>query len=103
MKSMSAHHLIVDTAKEMAGALYEDLAKDNVWYKQWRAAHPGMNEPRLQYRFIVAMRPKLIQQARTTLTKMLKGSYPQVLKDQIADALIKDASLVRGRKRMFRA
>lgn len=92
-----AHFLIVSTATEMAGAMYEEMARDNDWYRDWCRTHPNMKEPQLQKRFILAMTPKLLDQARTTLAAMLNGPYDEKMKADIADALIKDNELRRGR------
>ena len=80
---MIAHKLVMQTAKKMAGAVYEVCAQDNAWYK----LNPS------QPHFINSTWPKLIPQARATLARMLSMNYPQSLKDEIADALIKDAEL----------
>jgi len=80
---MIAHKLVMRTAREMAGAVYEVCARDNAWYK----LNPS------QPHFINVTWPKLIPQARATLARMLAMNYPESLKAEIADALIKDAEL----------
>jgi hypothetical protein len=82
-----AHELVAATAKGMAECLYEELAKDNVFYK---------NNPD-QKKFVNMMYPILIEQARTTLAGMLGGGFPEALKEQIHDALVKDSTLPRKR------
>lgn len=91
------HELIAKTAREMAGALWEEQAKQDFWYHQYQRAFPGLSASQLQTKFIAAKWPLLIQVARATLTDMLTTNISETLKDQIADALIKDRSLLRGK------
>lgn len=81
------HHLVAETAKGMARALYEELSLDNHWHK---------NSP-TEDAFVEFMWPGLIEQARHTLAGMLAGGHPEELKNEILDALVKDASLPRRR------
>lgn len=83
-----AHKLVAETASQMAGALYEELAKNNVWYKK----NPD------QQAFIRLMTPKLLEQARRVLAGMLASpAYADTVKADIFSALTKDATLKRGR------
>lgn len=96
-KIKHAHFLVRKTAIEMAESIYEDLMTDNTIYANWKALCPDLTPRKLQSQFIALMAPKLIEQARATLANMLGTNIPQSLKDQIFDALIKDAALIRGR------
>lgn len=88
MKHVNAHQLVVATAREMAGAVYEELAKHDWWYK----ANPS------QVEFIERTHGSLLQQAREVLGGMLApGSLiDDEGKKVIADALIKDAMFQRA-------
>lgn len=86
-RQVSAHQLVVKTAKDMAASLYEELAKDNTWYRM----NPN------QAVFVEMSHGSLIEQARGILAKMLEGDYPEQMKLEIADALILDKQLVLGR------
>lgn len=87
-KESSAHTLVAQTAQEMAGALYEELAKNNDWY----LLNPDQKE------FIERTWGSLIEQARGVLAKMLGSpNTPEEQKELIAEALILDNSLVVGR------
>lgn len=89
-QEMHCHVMIRDTAREMAGALYEACASgNNDWYK----ANPD------QAAFIARTWPRLVAQARATLAGLLARPIDEALKEQIHDALIKDATLMRGRVR----
>jgi len=81
------HTLIRETAESMAKSLYEKLAVKNDFF----AANPKETP------FVAKMWPVLIEEARATLVNMLSLPYPEQLKEQIADAIIKDNTLTRGR------
>jgi|SRR5882724_10376816 len=98
--TVHCHKLVAQTAKEMAGALYEEVMRDNTLWANWKAQCPDLTPPRLQAMFIELMWPKLIEQARATLAKLLATPLSESLKQQITDALIKDNTLMRGRKRL---
>jgi hypothetical protein len=81
-----AHEMLAETAKEMAGAWYEEAAHDNEFYAFYPKQKFFIN--REWHRFIPA--------AKTQLAVMLGMSDEQVpewQKERIADALIKHASL----------
>lgn len=79
-----AHELIASTAKEFAGAYYEELAHDNEFY----AFYPS------QKKFIKREWHRFTELARKQLALMLGFSVtPEWQKEQIFEALIKHASL----------
>lgn len=92
------HTMIKETAVSMAHELFNNLAEDNDIFKVWKEQFPDLPTKELEKRFVQMMWPKLVEEARSTLTKMLTGTLDQTLKDQIADALIKDNILRQGRK-----
>jgi hypothetical protein len=84
-----AHRLVAKTAMEMAQEVYEKNAgKSNDFY----AKYPD----RLAY--VKECWALYLDAARTTLAQLLSTNIDDVLKDQIHDALIKDATLRRGRE-----
>lgn len=84
MNQKATHILIAKTAKEIAGAFYEDAAKSDLFYKR----HPD------QKRFIEAHWPKFVADTRKILATMLgQNNLPEVAKEEILDALIKDKSI----------
>lgn len=97
------HKLIRATAIEMAGAVYEEVMKDNGQYAYWKSICPELTPDLAEGMFIEHMWPHLIGQARTTLAKMLDPACGANLTDKdrtdIHEALVKDASLRRGRTR----
>lgn len=92
-----AHIMIIKTARELAGALWEEVMRDNAQYAIFKSMHPGYGPKALQQHFIAAATTRLLPQARATLAEMLATNIPEHLKEEIKDALVKDAALVRGR------
>ena len=79
-----AHELVAETAKEMAACWYEEAAHDNEFYHFY---------PK-QKIFINREWKRFIEAAKATLAQMLGNpATPEYQKEQIADALIKHASL----------
>lgn len=97
-KTKHAHKLVVETANEMAHELYDTMMQDDKWYTHWKTQYPGVSAKGLEYRFVQRNLPRLIEGARVVLAGMLAGPAPQVLKDQIYEALVLDATLKRGRQ-----
>jgi len=86
------HELIAETAKGMAKALFEQLCLDNHYYATQVKTGLVTEDSFVEFTY-----GQLIEQARTTLAGMLAGGYPESLKEQILDALVKDAELPRKR------
>lgn len=84
-----AHEMVAHVAKEMAGEVYDTWAKSsNVWYRQHKSRDKYIGESWGLY----------VEAARATLASMLaQPSTPELLKEQIHDALVKDHSVRRGR------
>lgn len=83
----AVHELVAETAKSMAAASYEELARDNWWYGE--AKKQGVT----QEVFVERMWPAHVEHARHTLAQMLAGAYPEDLKQRIHEALILDHEL----------
>jgi hypothetical protein len=79
------HVLIQKTAKEIAGAYYEIAAgRDNQFYREW----PNQNV------FIRRNWKNFIMETRRILASMLgRAGYPEVLKNEIFEALMLDSEL----------
>lgn len=83
-KSQFCHELLAATAKEFAGAFYEEAAHDNEFYKFYPT----------QKRFIKREWHRFVESARMQLSKMLGMSQvSEFQKEQIFDALVKHAAL----------
>ena len=97
MPSLHVHFLIAETAEAMARSLYDDLMKDNRRYKAFKKLCPDLTPQELESRWIALWVPKLLESARATLAQMLTTNIPEAQKETIADALVKDNILRRGR------
>ena len=96
-----AHRMVAETAKGMAGELYETMMRDNVWYAVWKRQNPGASVKALESRFIAKNTRQLLPTARATLASMLADpSIPDLMKREIYDALVLDRSLIIGRPDM---
>ncbi len=87
-----AHWLVAKTAREMAEQLYEEMASDQTTGNAFRARHPDMKA------WVQWVHGSLLQQAREALAGILGNqslAISEEMRDKIADALIKDASLRR--------
>lgn len=85
------HYLIAKTAKEMAAALYEEQAKDDVFYSKFPSRR---NYVRLVW-------PELVNAARSTLVDMLAAPHiHETMKQEILEALTLDKSLTKFPERV---
>lgn len=84
MSQKLAHKLIAETAKEFAGAFYEEAAHDDMFYKFY---------PK-QRMFIRREWHRFVETARKQLSAMLgMPTTPEWQKEEIFEALIKHSSL----------
>lgn len=84
-----AHKLVAKTAMEMANEVYEKSAgRNNAFYEKYPDREEYVKECWALY----------LDAARTTLAELLATNIAEALKEQIHDALIKDATLRRGRE-----
>lgn len=101
--TVHAHKLIVKTAKEMAHELYNSMMLNNERFEKWKKVcelyGDGSNLTPAQYEelFVNEVFPSLIEQSRATLAGLLEQPISKVLKDEILDALLKDAPFRAGR------
>lgn len=88
-KGAHAHKLVAKTAKEMAEEVYEQNAgRSNDFYEKY----PDMSA------YVAECWPLYLDAARATLAQLLTTNMEESLKEQIHEALIKDATLRRGRE-----
>lgn len=82
------HHLVADTAKELAGAYYEDSASNGRHGNEFYASFPD------QRAFIKDQWPMFVLVAKEVLTGMLDNpATPEAYKQDIYHALLLDATL----------
>ena len=77
------HKAVRAIAKEMAGAAYEEMAKNDGFY----ALHPNQNL------FIAKNWKYFVGYARTSLVQILGGDYPEAVKADTFDIYLKDRAL----------
>jgi len=92
-----AHWRVRETAIAMGHQLYDHLMHDNDFNRIWKERYPDLNSKQREELFVAKNLYRLLPQARATLTQMLNMSYDDVLKEHIYEALLLDATLVRGR------
>lgn len=81
------HELVAETAKEFARAVYEDMAKDNDWYRKW---------PNEEV-FVRRRWQSFIQPAREHLAELLHPSKhymtTEAMRAQIHEAILLNAAV----------
>ena len=88
-KGAHAHKLVAKTAMEMAQEVYEKNAgRSNEFYEKYPDREAYVSSCWALY----------LDAARATLAQLLTTNMEDRLKDEIHEALIKDASLRRGRE-----
>ena len=88
-KGAHVHKMVAQTAKEMAQEVYESWASKS---DEFYAEHRSIDE------YVESCWPLYLDAARATLAQMLTTNIADTLKDEIHDALVKDATLRRGRE-----
>lgn len=92
------HWMIKETAQAMAHECYAAMMQRNDWYAQWKEAYPGRDSDWLEDRWVKWKWGDFIDGARAILAESLSKPMDEDLKFQIYDALLKDNTLIRGRK-----
>lgn len=87
------HKMVRAIAIEMAGALYDDVMKDNEIYKGWKLVCPDLTPTVTEALFIEMLWPKLVPQARATMARMLGTNLSEDLKQPIYRAILDDNML----------
>ena len=91
------HLMVAKVAQDMTRVLYGAMMENNKLYAEWKRQHPGASARGLEDSFVKQYWPNAIAGARATLAHMLTLPGDEALKDQIAEALILDKQLVKGR------
>ncbi len=92
------HFEVKKVAEGLAHVLFEEMMRNNAVYAQFKEQHSEMTSAEMEAAFVAHLWPQLIEQARATMAAMLRGPYDDAMKEQILDILVKDQTLVRGRK-----
>jgi hypothetical protein len=89
--------MVKETAVAMAHELYDHMMQDNGWWQAWRSQWPGLTGPQLEEKFVARNLAALVPQARAALAGMLRTTADETVKESIYEALVLDATLIRGR------
>jgi hypothetical protein len=103
---MHVHKLIRKVAIEMAGTLYDEMMKgDNAMYAEWKDRFVDKTLKERERIFIEYVWPQLVQNGsvRATLARLLTTNIDESLKAEIHTALVRDATLRRGRRDLRQA
>ena len=96
-KTLHAHSMVANLAKEMALTGYENVMSDNAIRAEWKRRHPGASELGLQAAYVKRYWRSHVAVARATLAAMLARADNSDLHASIHEALVLDNTLVRGR------
>ena len=91
---LNAHRLVAETAVAMANEHFENYMIVN--NALWKSLREVLTEKQARVAFVAKIAPMLLEEARLALTDCLSQPddvCPKSMKDQIADALIKDTDL----------
>jgi hypothetical protein len=92
------HKQIAEIAKGICGELYERLMGEDRFYEAWKKQNPDLSSKQLEALFIKRNWHNCVNSARNTLVNMLTDpSVTEAMKEEVANVLIMDRSLVRGR------
>jgi hypothetical protein len=92
---LNGHRLVVETAKEMANEAFELYAQVNNIYRALRA-QGRLTEKQARRAFVDSVAPRMLEDARQTLTSMLGMDDDAVapnVKEEIYEALLLDNDL----------
>lgn len=93
------HVEVKKVAEGLAHALFDEMMSRNEIFSKFKEQHPELTTAQMEDKFVAHLWPQLIEQARATLAAMLRNaSYSDEMKEEIMDILVKDQTLVRGRK-----
>ena len=91
------HVQIAKTAKGICAAAYDDIMSNNWQYEAWKKKNPELNPAQLQRRWVEKNWGKFVTTARHTMVRLLTQPIDEKLKEEIAEVLLADKSLKRGR------
>lgn len=93
------HFQVKKVAEGLAHALFDELMSRNEIFATFKQQHPDLTTTQMEAKFVAHLWPQLLDQARATMAGMLRSpAYSDEMKEEIMDILVKDQSLVKGRK-----
>ena len=98
-RALHAHEAVSVQAQELCLAAYEALMAENEIWEAWRQSHPGASRRGLEKAFMTAFTFRFVPAARAMMAARLQAPIDDAAKDAIYEALLLDATLMRGRGR----
>jgi hypothetical protein len=99
LRKLHAHEAVYAQAKELCLSAYEALMGENEIFAAWRASHPGFSRRHLELAFLQAFTFRFVPAARAMMAARLQAPLDAATKDALYEALLLDATLLRGRGR----
>ena len=102
MANVAAHKLVLETARKMAGELYDEvMSGDNAMYSGWKELTQvkGLTAEQSQRMFVALISPKLLEPARAILASMLSDRTKEHLHATIYDSMLLDNAIRASRLR----
>jgi hypothetical protein len=94
----ACHKGVRDVAVGMAHEAFAALMQRNDWWAKMKELYPELTSTQIENYWVNQHWPTFIDPARATMAAMLRGPQNEGLKDSIAEVLILDGTLRRGRK-----
>ena len=98
-RKLHAHQAVYVQATELCMSAYEALMAENEIWVAWQTSHPGFSHRHLELAFLRAFTFRFVPAARAMMAARLQAPLDDATKDAIYEALLLDASLMRGRGR----
>lgn len=92
------HIMVAKAAQGICREMFDSLMHHDELFAKWKARFPeGTSTKTLEEEFVKKNWGDCIPAARATLTQLLTQPIADVLKEEIAEALILDKTLIKGR------
>lgn len=92
------HKMIAEAAREICAASYGEFMSDNYLRRCWQSQTPDMTEAQREAAFIARKWGRYVPVARAMLAHSLTTHTDEAIKEEIMEALCRDATLRRGRR-----
>ena len=94
----ACHKMVREVALALCHETYDTFMQNDQLYHGWQAQNPGLTKDEFEKVWVNKNWPDYIPAARATMAQMLSRPLDEDLKEQISEALILDASLIKGRR-----
>jgi len=98
-KALHAHEAVFRQAQELCLSAYEALMAENEIWAAWQQSHSGFSRRHLELAFMKAFTFRFVPAARAMMAARLRAPLDDATKDALYQALLLDATLMRGRGR----